>query len=367
MKIFTMVGTRPQFIKASVLSKEIEKTINTEQPISEILIHTGQHYDQNMSDKFFKELGIPEPKYNLGVGGGTHGENTGRMIELIEKILIAEKPDFLLVYGDTDSTLAGSIAASKIGVPILHVESGLRSYIRTQPEEINRLITDHLSHTCFAPTKLAVDNLLKEGIEEKRIFLSGDIMVDCVRVFGSGDINKCSTFINNKLSPKEYILTTIHRAENTNNVAVLTSILLALNKISTKIVLPIHPRTRKIIKENNLMHLVKNLVCIEPQSYKNMAILSKNALVIITDSGGLQKEAYLYSVPCLTLRERTEWQELVDSGWNKLCNPSDGEDIIRALEIQKSFSLNSNHPNFYGEGYSSKEIVSFLQKLRENI
>ena len=196
MRIYTVVGARPQFIKASIINKEIEKTKNTIKPIFETIIHTGQHYDENMSENFFSELRIPKPKYNLGVGGGTHGENTGRMIELIEKILLKDKPDFLLLYGDTDSTLAGAIAASKIGIPILHIEAGLRSFSKRQPEEINRLITDHLSYICFAPTKLSVNNLVKEGIAKDKIFLSGDILVDCIRYFGISDLNKCKCSYN---------------------------------------------------------------------------------------------------------------------------------------------------------------------------
>ena len=362
MKLYTVVGARPQFIKASVISQEFKKTKDSKYEISETIIHTGQHYDENMSEKFFRELGIPEPVYNLGIGGGTHGENTGRMIELIEKILINDSPDSLLLYGDTDSTLAGSIAASKLGIPIFHIESGLRSFIKNQPEEINRLITDHLSYACFAPTELAKNNLINEGISKDKIFVCGDVMADCVRVFGKDNSNN-SIILRNNLKPKQYVLVTIHRAENTNDINILSSILSALNKINMKVIMPIHPRTKKIIDENGLIPFISNIEIIEPQGYRDMAILQKNSAIIITDSGGIQKEAYLHKVPCITLREKTEWQELVDSGWNKLVNPNDEYEILKIFEKQRLFSIKSDHPNFYGDGFSSSKIINFIQNL----
>lgn len=362
MNIFTVIGTRPQFIKAAVISNEISKTQETDNQIYETIIHTGQHYDKNMSEKFFEELSIPKPKYNLGIGGGTHGENTGRMIQSIEKILLKQKPDFLLVYGDTDSTLAGSIAASKLQIPILHIEAGLRSFNSNQPEEINRKLTDHLSYICFAPTEIAVKNLLNEGINKERIFLSGDVMVDTSRIFANFDCAHSETFLKYKLKPRSYILATIHRAENTNNFDTLKIILKAFNKINNQIIWPIHPRTRKIIFQNKLDYYLKKINIIEPVGYKEMSLLEKNALTIITDSGGIQKEAYFNKVPCVTLRENTEWIELIESGWNRLASPNNLDQILETIEIQKSFPRSKKYINFYGDGFSSKKIIDFLQK-----
>ena len=364
MNIYTVIGARPQFIKAAVISNEISKTQETDDKIYETIIHTGQHYDRNMSEKFFEELLIPKPKYNLGIGGGTHGENTGKMIQSIEKILLEKKPDFLLVYGDTDSTLAGSIAASKLQIPILHIEAGLRSFNSNQPEEINRKLTDHLSYICFAPTDIAVKNLLNEGITKERIFLSGDVMADTSRIFASLDCAQSEIFLKYELKPKNYILATIHRAENTNNLDTLKIILEAFNKIDSQIIWPIHPRTRKIIFQNKLDYYLKKINIIDPVGYKEMSILEKNALTIITDSGGIQKEAYFNKVPCVTLRENTEWTELVDSGWNMLVDASSSSSIIEAYRKQKTFRLDSSHPNFYGDGFSASKIINFLQKLK---
>lgn len=358
LKIATFVGTRPELIRLS----SVISLLDSSSSIEHILVHTGQNYDYELNEIFFEDLNIRKPDYFLDAAGKTAIETIGHILIKSEKILLKEKPDFILLYGDTDSTLAGSIAASKIGIPILHVESGLRSFLRNQPEEINRLITDHVSHLCFAPTKLAVQNLLNEGIPKNKIFLSGDVLADCVRIFGNNEVSKCIPFLENNLKEKEYVLATIHRSENTNNINILSSILSALNKINSKVIFPIHPRTKKIISENNLKKFFPKIVFIEPMGYIDMCNLEKNSLVIITDSGGIQKEAYLHKVPCLTLRESTEWKELIDFGWNKLADPSNEDEIIKMFEIQKSFSIEHDHPDFYGDGFSSTKIINFLQK-----
>lgn len=364
MNITTVIGARPQFIKASVLSREFKKTDNSKKPIRETIIHTGQHFDTNMSQNFFKELGIPEPKCNLGIGGGTNGENTGRMMEKIEAIFIKNKPDYLLVYGDTDSTLAATISASKLKIPIIHIEAGLRSFIKSQPEEINRIITDHLSDICFVPSENSKKNLLAEGINEKKIFVSGDVMIDAIRIFS--DIRKDSSEIlkSINLEPKKYILATVHRFENINNFDKLNSILRSFGEIDLPVIFPLHPGTKKRIHNSNLDYLLNQLIVIDPIGYSDLAILQNNASIIITDSGGIQKEAYVYNVPCITLRDQTEWTELVDSGWNMLVDASNSSSIIEAYRKQKTFRLDSSHPNFYGDGFSASKIINFLQKLK---
>ena len=355
MKIITVIGARPQFIKASALSREINKNKN----INEIIIHTGQHYDSNMSDIFFDELEIPKPKYNLGIGGGTHGQNTGRMIEGIENILIAEKPDYLIVYGDTDSTLAGALAAVKIHIPVIHIEAGLRSFNKRMPEEINRILTDNSSKLLFTPTETAVNNLLNEGFNKNNIFNVGDIMFDTALYFGkkadeeSNIINKLNIENNN------YYLVTIHRQENTDDLKRLSNIFKGLNKLSNinKIVLPLHPRTKKKISEYNLEHLLNNIIITEPLGYLDMVKLEKNAKGIITDSGGIQKEAFFYSVPCFTLRDETEWIELVNLEVNTLINNNENmyESIIKAKQNSDNFSK-----SIYGVGNTSQLIIEKL-------
>ena len=357
MKLITIIGARPQFIKASALFKSIDLVPGSSLLLEQKILHTGQHYDSNMSDCFFEDLGIPKPFYELGIGGGTHGANTGKMLEEIEKILIAEIVDGVIVYGDTDSTLAGSLAASKLKIPVFHIEAGLRSFNRSMPEEQNRLITDHLSEICFAPTPLAIQNLKREGIADERIVRTGDIMADTARIFSKDSntrnelLKRLGCFENN------FILATIHRAENVDNPKRLSSILSALASQKIPVLLPLHPRTRAKIEQFNLQNLIGKIQIIEPLGYLDMVLLEKNASLIITDSGGIQKEAYFQGTPCVTIREETEWVELIDTGWNKLADPNNEDEMIDLISNQLNFELSKPRPNLYGDGYSSKTII----------
>jgi len=324
MKTISIVGARPQFIKAAAVSRVLQKT----QGVREVLVHTGQHYDANMSEVFFEELEIPRPDYNLGIGSATHGAQTGRMLEAIEEVLLREKPDWVLVYGDTNSTLAGALAAVKLHIPVAHIEAGLRSFNRRMPEEINRVLTDHASDILFAPTKAAVENLRREGISEEQIQLVGDVMYDAALYYGKKAECQSQSLNRLGLKPKEYILATIHRAENTDDPRRLRAIFEGLAEVDQemKVVLPLHPRTRVVLVEVGLYDKVARSVClIEPVGYLDMVMLEKNARAIATDSGGVQKEAFFHRVPCLTLREETEWVELVDLGWNCIIPPTSKE------------------------------------------
>ncbi|MEB3193325.1 MAG: UDP-N-acetylglucosamine 2-epimerase (non-hydrolyzing) [Snowella sp.] len=363
MKITTIVGARPQFIKAAAVSR----ILRAEPNITEILIHTGQHYDPNLSDIFFKELEIPQPDYHLGIGSGNHGQQTGRMLEAIETVLITEKPDWVLVYGDTNSTLAGALAAVKIHIPIAHVEAGLRSFNRQMPEEINRVLTDHSSDLLFAPTEAAVNNLKKEGIDTNKIHLVGDVMYDAALFYGEKSDRHRQLLQTLNLKPKSYLLATVHRAENTDNVQRLEAIFTALNQIAQQysVVLPLHPRTRKLLQQNQLEKFTQNLTLLEPVGYLDMVQLEKNARLIITDSGGVQKEAYFYQVPCITLREETEWIELVDLGWNYLISPDHSGAIAQGIKIglEKSLPININERP-YGDGQSAFKIQKILSSKK---
>ncbi|WP_229387277.1 UDP-N-acetylglucosamine 2-epimerase (non-hydrolyzing) [Methanosarcina sp. DH2] len=310
MKIASIVGVRPQFVKASVVSRELRKKHE------EILIHTGQHYDYEMNQVFFEELGIPEPNYYLEVGSGSHGFQTGEMLKRIEEILISEKPDLVLTYGDTNSTLAGALAASKIGVKSAHVESGLRSFDRSMPEEINRILTDHCSDILFCPTQNAVDNLKREGITEN-VFLTGDVMVDSL-LFNKEIAEAKSSILNDlEIESKDYFVATIHRASNTDNKGNLQNIVEAFQELDSNIIFPVHPRTEKLLKNYGLYdRLNSSVTLIEPLGFFDFIKLMSHAKVILTDSGGVQKEAYVLQVPCITLRENTEWIETIEDGWN---------------------------------------------------
>ena len=367
MKVITIVGARPQFIKASIISKEIinSNKINTLK-IEEIIIHTGQHYDKNMSANFFSDLNIPHPKYNLAIGGGSHGYNTGNMIIKIEEILLNEKPDYVILYGDTDSTLAGAIAASKINIQILHIEAGLRSYDIYQPEEKNRVITDYLSSMCFAPTQDSVNNLLKENIDKSKIFLCGDIMIDLL-FSAKNNLSKAEKLLTKfKIINKSYALATIHREENTNNKTILENILKSFNSSQISIVLPLHPRTRKKIASFGLEDYLSSLIILEPLKYTEMLSLQLNAKIIVTDSGGIQKEAYFNKIPCITLRERTEWIGTLEHGWNIIANPNNFGNISEAIKKQLNFKLDSFHPSLYGDGHSSKSIIKKIREMFKN-
>lgn len=351
MKIATIVGARPQFIKAAVVSR----SLRTHDDVKETIIHTGQHYDNNMSSVFFEELKIPRPDVNLGIGGGTHGQNTGRMIEAIEKVLQEIKPDKLLVYGDTDSTAAGALASVKLHIPVAHVEAGLRSFNRRMPEEINRIITDHISDLLFAPTANARTQLLKEGIASEAIHLVGDVMYDA-SLFYRNAARPPSWAQSLGLEKGGFVLASVHRAENTDSPQRLQSIFDGLGSVGISVVLPLHPRTRNCvesfgIRSSEQLHLV------DPVGYLEMQWLQQHCQVIATDSGGMQKEAFFHGKPCVTLREETEWVELVETGWNAIAG-SNGEEIRKLLQW---ISPPSEMPAPYGTGSASQLITKVLR------
>ncbi|WP_235832216.1 non-hydrolyzing UDP-N-acetylglucosamine 2-epimerase [Aquirufa rosea] len=349
MKIVTIVGARPQFVKAAVVSKAFSKN---RKDITEIIVHTGQHFDANMSNVFFDELEIPNPNYNLNISSGTHGQNTGRMIEGIEKVLLEEEPNWVIVYGDTDSTLAGTIAAAKLHIPVAHIEAGLRSFNKFMPEEINRVLTDHASTMLFTPTQTANQNLNNEGIGSDKIRLVGDVMYDATIYYGLKA--KKIPYLN---ISSNFILSTIHRAENTNNLEKLKSIIHALTHIaenSSSVVLPLHPRTKAIIKKENID--ISKLNVIDPVGYLEMLWLLKNCSTVITDSGGLQKEAYFFQKPCLTTRSETEWVELLDEGVNHLV----GTDTNVIVNAYNNITFPSNPKLLYGVGNAAEQIVKYF-------
>ena len=359
MKIVSIVGARPQFVKASVVSRALGK----HPALHEVMIHTGQHYDGNMSDVFFEELGLPAPAHFLGIGSGGHGQQTGRMLERVEAVLASERPDLVLVYGDTNSTLAGALAAAKMGIPVAHVEAGLRSYNRAMPEEINRVLTDHLAEQLFAPTETAVANLRREGIREDRIRLVGDVMYDVSRSFGEIAERRSRIVSRLGVAVERFALATIHRAENTDDPTRLRDILRALDAVGREleVVFPLHPRTRDRLG-GEMERLVdrSRVRVIDPVGYLDMIQLEKNARVILTDSGGVQKEAYFFGVPCVTLRAETEWVELLASGWNVLWPPT--ADATTLLEIIRSFKAMppSERPSLFGNGTAAEAIAVHL-------
>lgn len=350
MKILTVVGARPQFIKAAVVSRAIKR----EKVLKEVIVHTGQHYDENMSDVFFDELDIPKPDYHLGIGGGSHGAMTGRQIETIEGVLLQERPDWVLVYGDTNSTLAGALAAAKLNIKIAHVEAGLRSFNRRMPEEINRILTDHASSLLLAPTETAVKNLRLEGIESDRVCLVGDVMYDA-SLYYRERASMPAALKNEGLTSGSFVLATIHRAENTDSPEKLRGILSGLGQSTDLVILPLHPRTRTRLEEFDIS-VPPNIRVIDPVGYLEMVWLEENCRVVATDSGGVQKEAYFFKKPCITLRGETEWVELVNSGWNVLVG-SDLAEIGKALRTRSS---NPDYAYFYGSGAAGDEVVKVL-------
>ena len=353
MKILSVVGARPQFIKAAQVSKQIRKYFQ------EILVHTGQHYDYGMSPIFFEELDIPNPDYNLGIGSGKQGEQTGKMIMEMEKVILKEEPDLVLVYGDTNSTLSGALAAVKLSVPIGHVEAGLRSYNRRMPEEINRLITDHLADILFCPTETAVKNLKKEGIT-KGVFNVGDVMYDALLVNIKIATQRSRILKDINLKPKTYHYATIHRAENTDKKENLKNILEGFSKSKELIIFPIHPRTKKMIDEFKLK-ISDNIKIVDPLGYLDNLVLMTNAKKILTDSGGVQKEAYFLKIPCITLRAETEWVETVRAGWNILAGTSP-EKIVSNIN---NFSPKSSQRDYFGEGNAAVNIAKKIQFAAE--
>ncbi len=345
--IVTIVGARPQFIKAAVLSRLVRSRYSG--GVQEYLIHTGQHYDENMSERFFKEMHIPSPDINLNIGSGNHGAMTGRMLEEIEKVLLEQKPDIVLVYGDTNSTLAGALAASKLNIPLAHIEAGLRSFKKTMPEEQNRVLTDHISTFLFCPTTVAVNNLANEGISQG-VYHTGDIMFDASMYYST---------LPHRLSvkvPDKFFLVTLHRAENTDSREKLASIVEALNEFKElPCVLPLHPRTRKMVIQHGLS-FEDHVHIIEPVGYLDMIALEKQCSWIVTDSGGVQKEAYFFKKPCITLRDETEWVETLESGANRLTG-ADKQKILYAL---KNHDRHFDWKPLYGNGSAGDEIVSIL-------
>jgi UDP-GlcNAc3NAcA epimerase len=357
IKVLTIIGARPQFIKAAVMSRFFRKIEN----IREVLVHTGQHFDQNMSDIFFKELQIPAPLYNLGINSLSHGKMTGQMIAAIEDLILIEKPHYLLVFGDTNSTLAGALAAKKIHVPVIHIEAGLRSFNMRMPEEINRIVTDRIADILCCPTNKAMENLKEEGFDhfDCTYLKTGDVMEDSVRFHENVFRNKPFWLEKLKLQNSDYILCTVHREENTDSPAKLRSIIDALLRISeeTPIVLPVHPRTRKKLSEH---HHSKTLHLIEPVGYTDNLQLIKHCLFVMTDSGGMQKEAYMMKKFCLTLRDETEWTELVDLN----CNFLTGADQTRIIDTaNKIKQLSWDAPgDIYGGGKAAEKIYEAIKQ-----
>lgn len=354
MKIITVVGARPQFVKAAVVSRELKKHAS----VKEQIIHTGQHHDANMSDVFFEEMDIPKPAFHLGIHGLGHGAMTGQMLEGIEKVLTQEKPDYVLVYGDTNSTLAGALAASKLLIPVAHVEAGLRSFNMAMPEEQNRILTDRLSSLLFCPTQTAIDNLTKEGYPfTNKLILSGDVMQDAAMYYAENSEARSTVF--KSLGLHDFVLCTLHRAENTNDLNRLQSIINALEKINIerKVVLPLHPRTQKIMKDAGMK---TNLTIIDPVGYFDMLELLKHCSLVMTDSGGLQKEAFFFQKFCITLRDETEWVELINGGFNLLAG-ADEVKIMQAYSTALTAQCNFNI-DLYGGGKAAARIVSELVK-----
>lgn len=357
-RILTVVGARPQFIKAAAVSRAI--AAHSAGDVSESILHTGQHFDANMSDVFFTELGIPLPKYNLGISGGTHGSMTGRMIEGIETIIATDKPDWLLIYGDTNSTLAGAIAAAKLHVPIAHVEAGLRSFNIRMPEEINRILSDRISSLLFCPTVTAEANLRAEGLVDG-VHNVGDVMYDVALHYKAQAAAQSDALNRLGVLPQRFVLSTCHRAENTDDPVRLRDILAALSKIAKElpVVLPLHPRTRTIIADRDLTHLLAGLILTDPLPFLDMVALEQAAALVVTDSGGVQKEAFFYGVPCVTMRDETEWIETIDLGWNVIAG-ANREVIVQAAHAFLAHPPPAARDAPYGQGNAAARIVETL-------
>jgi UDP-GlcNAc3NAcA epimerase len=359
MKILTIIGARPQFVKAAALSREIKK----HPQLHEIIVHTGQHFDTNMSDIFFEEMEIPKPHYNLNINGLSHGAMTGQMLEGLEEVMLKEKPNVVLVYGDTNSTIAGALAAKKLHIKVAHVEAGLRSFNMQMPEEVNRILTDRISDWLFCPTDAAISNLKREGFEyiHTCVIKTGDVMEDAAQFYAEKAISKSDIINKLQLKPGQFILSTIHRAENTDNLEKLSQIVKALNTLhqNTTVIVPMHPRTQKIIEAHKLpIHFIT----IEPVGYFDMINLLSNCGLVITDSGGLQKEAFFFGKYCITTREQTEWVELVQNGYNFISGTDSG--IIIELAREKLSTPYPSRVNLYGNGKACKTICEAL--LQEN-
>ncbi|MCX8206704.1 MAG: UDP-N-acetylglucosamine 2-epimerase (non-hydrolyzing) [Methanothrix sp.] len=352
MKVASVVGARPNFVKLAPLSRALRERFH------EVIVHTGQHYDYEMDRIFFDEIGIPEPDHHLGVGSGSHGRQTGEMLARIENVLMKEMPDAVVVFGDTNTTLAGALAAAKLHITLVHVEAGLRSYDRRMPEEINRVLVDHCSDILSCPTKTAVDNLRREGIVDG-VYLTGDVMVDAMNL--CMEISRRSNVLERlELRPKEYILATLHRAENTDDEARLREIIGAFQDIGNSLVFPCHPRTERRLRDLGLWDSLRECIkVIKPVGYLDMLQLERNALRILTDSGGVQKEAYILRVPCVTLRDRTEWVETVNDGWNVLAGASRGSIVRHAT----GFVPTRPQTHVFGDGDASRRIVDLMESF----
>ncbi len=362
MKIVTIIGARPQFIKASAFSRLVQAA----EGVVEIIVHTGQHYDENMSDVFFRELEIPAPHHRFATGGQNHGAMTGRQLEAIEKVLFVERPDVVLVYGDTNSTLAGALAAVKLHVPVAHVEAGLRSHNRRMPEEINRVLTDHISEWLFVPTAAAERELEREGVDPRHVFRVGDVMYDVALYFGEKARTQSSILQRLGVSAGEYAVATLHRAENVDDVLTLRGLVTALLALAKRmpLILPVHPRTRHRLEESGVvLGQAQGIRFLDPVGYLDMTRLLQGARVVLTDSGGLQKEAFFHRVPCVTLRTETEWQELVDIGWNRIPATLEPLDIEVAVNAALS-SRGHETPSPYGDGRAAHHILDQLRTGR---
>jgi UDP-N-acetylglucosamine 2-epimerase len=351
MKVVSVVGARPQFIKAAPVSRALRRRND------EVLVHTGQHYDPNLSAAFFDELGIPEPDHNLGVGSGTHGAQTGTMLARIEEVLLKERPDRVLVYGDTNSTLAGALAAAKLGMCLAHVEAGLRSYRRTMPEEINRVVTDHLSDLLLCPAEGAAANLAREGIT-RGVHVVGDVMADALASARERLEKRPGVLDRFGLDKDDFYLATVHRAGNTADCDRLGDILAALQRLDRKVVFPMHPRTRAAIERFGLAAPAAPVIVTEPLGYLDTVALESNARVILTDSGGIQKEACWLGVPCVTLREETEWTETVENGWNVLA----GADPDRIVSAVRSARPPTGKKRLFGDGRAAERCVALMEE-----
>lgn len=361
INVLTVLGARPQFIKASVVSHAIAHTDG----LGEVVVHTGQHFDTNMSDVFFAELGMAPPAVSLDIHGGTHGAMTGRMLEAVEQIMLDLRPDVVLIYGDTNSTLAGALAAAKLHIPVAHVEAGLRSRNLRMPEEVNRILADRISHWLFTPTRSATDNLRAEGMPVERIHQVGDVMYDVALHHGARAEQRSRLLETLGLARGTYGLVTIHRAENTDAPERLANIVDGLSAAAEDLdlVWPVHPRTLAVLeKTGRLDALREHLTLIDPVGYLDMVALEKNAAVIVTDSGGVQKEAFFHGVPCVTVRDETEWVELVEVGWNRLAPPNDAVVIARTIAAALGSSGQGVTP--YGEGDAARAVVSVLMRGR---
>jgi UDP-GlcNAc3NAcA epimerase len=357
VKSLTILGARPQFIKAAPLSMAAAHYDDFE----DVIVHTGQHYDVNMSDVFFEELNITQPKHHLGVSGGTHGSMTGRMMETIEQVLMAEKPDVVVIYGDTNSTLAGAITAAKLHIPVAHVEAGLRSFNRLMPEEVNRVLSDHCSDLLLPPTDTATQNLQNEGIDASKILQVGDVMYDAALKFKAALDGANRASVAPDVEKGTFVLSTIHRQENTDHKDRLEYILTALAQMAADrpVLLPLHPRTKGRIETYGLTHFLAPLTLLDPLGYLDMLQLERDAAVIATDSGGIQKEAFFHKTPCVTLRDETEWTELVDAGWNTLVPPTSVDAITTA--VTAAIGSQGRDVTPYGSGDASNRIITALR------